>query len=125
MSSFYSILTNQSQDIQENTLIHDIQTHLAALLNARQYMVSTNHDYGLPDICSDITAQYSDKLLSVTRELIKRYEPRLTIVNMFCQNNKKAHNQIDLKVIARIEESTLIELNARVGSQRLNSVCVA
>jgi type VI secretion system lysozyme-like protein len=122
MSSFYSVLTHRSDDIQENTLIEDIQTHLVSLLNARQYMISTNSEYGLPDLCSEMTGQYSTKILEAARELIQRYEPRLKIRHMICENPRVMHNQLRLKVIASIEESTLIEIEAKLGAQGLCSV---
>lgn len=125
MSSFYSVLTNKSCDIQDNTLLRDIETHLFALLNARQFMLSTSHDYGLPDICADYTHHYTDRVISATRELIERYEPRIQIQKISCDNDRSAHNQINLRVIALVQKSTEIEFLAKLGSQRVNTVVLS
>jgi len=125
MSSFYSVLTNQSNDVQNNTLLLEIENHLTALLNARQYMMSTRHDYGLPDICAEYTKAYPDHVISATRDLITRFEPRLKIKQITCNEKVRYGNQLKITVIAALQDASIIELNALVGAQRFGTVKVA
>jgi type VI secretion system lysozyme-like protein len=125
MSSFYAVLTNKSNDVQNNTLLHDIETHLTALLNARQYMLSTRHDYGLPDICAEYTQGYADRVIDATRDLISRFEPRLRIKKISCNDQQRYGNQLKITVLATLQDASVIELNALVGAQRFGRVTIA
>jgi predicted component of type VI protein secretion system len=125
MSSFYSVLTNQSSDVQNNTLVLEIENHLTALLNARQCMMSARHDYGLPDICAEYTKAYPAHVISATRDLITRFEPRLKIKKIICNDLIRYGSQLKITVIAALQDSSIIELTAMVGAQRFGSVKVA
>lgn len=122
MSSFYSVLTHKSVDIQEDTLIMELESHLTALLNARQYMVSTTHEYGLPDFCSEISKGYSDKLIQAAKELIAKYEPRLVIHNIECNPKVRVDTQLEIKVTGSVKEGTDVHFIARLGSHYNQSV---
>lgn len=116
MSSFYAVLTQASHDVREDTLIQEIQTNLTLLLNARQYMLSTQHDYGLPDICAEYTANYQSAVVAATRALITQFEPRLHIKQIVCLTGNSPHNQLDIMVVAEVLEHR-VTFSAKVGSQ--------
>lgn len=125
MSSFYSVLTHKSSDLQNNTLLEDIQSHLNALLNARQFMLSTEEDYGLPDICALYTEAYPEQVLKATKDLISRFEPRLKVNKIHCDPKARVGSQLKITVLATLLDASAIELNALIGAQRFGTVKVA
>jgi type VI secretion system lysozyme-like protein len=125
MSSFYRVLLHQSHDIQDKTLVEDLAFHLTGLLNARQSMIPTQAAYGLPDICIESSPAYVARMVEATRALIHRFEPRLKIQQIHCDEKARVNHQLCLRISALAENATPLQFQAFLGSQGCARVVMA
>lgn len=89
-----------------NRLIHSIMLHLQRVLNTRQGSALIDDDYGVPDF-TDLAANFSQEtvrdLTRAIRQVINKYEPRLTGVQVIPDQLEKNLLELTLKIEGRLQ----------------------
>jgi len=80
--------------------------HLQQILNTKQGSAQIAEDYGLPDFTALVTSSFTSEgvkdLERSIREVIRKYEPRLTMVKVTTELRKEDAFSLYFKVDARL-----------------------
>jgi type VI secretion system protein len=102
--------------------VRSITRHLQRLLNTRQGGVPIAEDFGIPDftnIPGETLTETAQELVKVIRQVINRYEPRLTHVQITFVPIKDEILALRFKIDARLarDERVPVSLETRVMAE--------
>ncbi len=102
--------------------VRSITRHLQRLLNTRQGGVPIAEDYGIPDftnIPGETLTETAQEMVKVIRQVINRYEPRLSHVQISFIPIKDEILSLRFKIDARLarDERVPVSLETRVMAE--------
>lgn len=94
-------------------IYYSISAHLTRLLNTRRGSLVHLPDYGLPDICEIYrNLPYSISLLIHSiKNLIEKYEPRLTEIKIMQKDNHYQEHVLTLEIYGRVKKGEKLQFN--------------
>ena len=103
-----SRLSGASYDIKKS-----IAGHVRDLLNTRRGSVLHLPDYGLPEYCMHHQVlQEKKKFILEIKQLVERYEPRITSLTISEMDAQRHDCVLQLKLVATLANTQLFVLNA-------------
>lgn len=96
-----------------NQVINSILVHLRKILNTRQGSVQIDEFYGIPDF-TDLAATFSSEsvrdLARSIKQVVTRYEPRLTSVNIEASQIEEQVFELRFKIDGKLAMGNNIEM---------------
>jgi type VI secretion system protein len=104
----------------EAFLLHSIGRHVEHLLNTRQGSLVHMPDLGLPDLTEIYRAlpESSHDLMAEIKQCLEKYEPRLSQIRVYQQENSADDSVVNLLIEARVvgqQQAKFITLFANDG----------